>query len=141
MLFRSNVVLLISDEHNPRYAAPYGMPGVHTPNMDRLAARSTVFRRAYCNAPLCSPSRTSALSGLSVQQTKVFYNETSPRIANPDIVFLPEHLARNGYTTKLHGKVYHTYLNSVTHPLPATTPATNLLCGGPARGRADGAFD
>ena len=104
-----NVLMIVIDDLNDWVGFLRGHPDVQTPNLDRLAARSTVFHRAYCNAPVCSPSRASALSGLSVQQTKVFDNNTSARVANPGIVFLPEHLARNGYEAKLIGKIYHTY--------------------------------
>jgi hypothetical protein len=136
-----NVLMIVIDDLNDWVGFLRGHPDVQTPNLDRLAARSTVFRRAYCNAPVCSPSRASALSGLSVQQTKVFDNNTSPRVANPGIVFLPEHLARNGYEAKLIGKIYHTYSNPTPHPLPATLPATNLQCGAAGSVKPDGAFD
>lgn len=136
-----NVLMIVIDDLNDWTGFLRGHPDVKTPNMDRLAARSTVFRRAYCNAPVCSPSRTSALSGLSVQQTRVFDNSTSPRVANPSIVFLPEHLARNGYESKLIGKIYHTYSNPVPQPLPSTVPATNMECGAPGATKPEGAFD
>ncbi len=136
-----NVLMIAIDDLNDWVGFLRGHPDVQTPNLDRLAARSTVFRRAYCNAPVCGPSRASALSGLSVQQTKVFDNNTSPRIANPGIVFLQEQLARNGYTSKLIGKVNHSYVNTTAHPLPPVVPATNLLCGDPGTARPDGAFD
>ncbi len=132
-----NVLMIAIDDLNDWVGFLRGHPDVQTPNLDRLAARSTVFRQAYCNAPVCAPSRYSALSGLSVQQTKVFDNATRPRIANPGIVFLPEHLARNGYESRLVGKIYHTYLNAVPHPAPPVTPATNLRCPG----AGPGAFD
>ena len=70
----ANVVLLISDEHNPRYAAPYGMPGVHTPNMDRLARAGTVYERAYCPSPLCMPSRSAFMSGQPVHRLHTYSN-------------------------------------------------------------------
>ena len=43
----SNVIVFMSDEHNPRYASPYGHPFVETPNMQRLADNGTVFEHAY----------------------------------------------------------------------------------------------
>ena len=47
-----NVVLLISDEHNPRFSSVYGHSFVHTPVMERLASCGTVFDNAYCPSPL-----------------------------------------------------------------------------------------
>ncbi len=70
----TNVLILMSDEHNARFAGPYGHPFVQTPNMDRLAASGTVFERAYCPSPLCAPSRSSFLSGLPPHQTGVINN-------------------------------------------------------------------
>ena len=70
----SNVVILISDEHNPRYAAPYGHPYVVTPNMESLAERGTVYENAYCTSPLCMPSRSSFMAGLYVHETQTYSN-------------------------------------------------------------------
>jgi len=70
----SNVVILISDEHNPRYAAPYGHPYVITPNMEKLAERGTVYENAYCTSPLCMPSRSSFMAGLYVHETQTYSN-------------------------------------------------------------------
>src|SRR5271157_5845644 len=61
-----NVLIVMSDEHNPLYSSPYGDPyktGVVTPNMAALARMGTVFENAYCPSPLCSPSRSAFVSG------------------------------------------------------------------------------
>jgi len=70
----SNLVLLISDEHNPRYASPYGHPFIHTPNMQRLAEEGTIFETAYCPSPLCLPSRSSFMSGRWVHEIQTYSN-------------------------------------------------------------------
>ena len=54
----SNVIVFMSDEHNPRYSSPYGHDFVQTPNMQRLADSGTLFSDAYCPSPLCVPSRS-----------------------------------------------------------------------------------
>lgn len=56
----ANVVLLMSDEHNPLFSSVYGHPLIFTPNMTRLAEMGTVFEHAYCPSPLCMPSRSGA---------------------------------------------------------------------------------
>ncbi len=73
----SNVLLLTSDEHNPRYSSPYGDPyrtGVQTPNMARLARMGTVFENTYCPSPLCAPSRSAFVSGRWVHDIQVYNN-------------------------------------------------------------------
>jgi arylsulfatase A-like enzyme len=108
--------------------------------MDRLAAMSTVFKRAYCNAPLCNPSRSSAWSGLSVQDTKVFDNITSLKTVNPSAVLLPQYIATKGYSSTVLGKTYHVYAKQFT-PVPDVLPATNKVCSGYPQVPGEGAFD
>ena len=48
---------IMSDEHAPMYSGPYGHPFVQTPHMDKLAEDGVTFTNAYCNSPLCMPSR------------------------------------------------------------------------------------
>lgn len=70
----TNVLILMSDEHNVNVSSVYGHAGVDTPNMDRLAAEGVVYDAAYCPSPLCAPSRSSIMSGLPVHQTRVYNN-------------------------------------------------------------------
>ena len=56
---RPNILLIMTDEHAPMYSGPYGHPLVQTPFMDQLAAEGATFANAYCNSPLCLPSRMS----------------------------------------------------------------------------------
>ncbi|MFW6024130.1 MAG: sulfatase-like hydrolase/transferase [Dichotomicrobium sp.] len=63
-----NLVILMSDEHNPRMLGCYGHPLVQTPNIDALAARGTRFSAAYCNSPVCVPARASFATGRYVHQ-------------------------------------------------------------------------
>jgi choline-sulfatase len=70
----TNVLILMSDEHNYRVSSVYGHPRVETPNMERLARTGIVCDAAYCPSPLCAPSRSSFLAGLPVHQTQVYNN-------------------------------------------------------------------
>ena len=70
----SNVLLVISDEHNPRFSEPYGHPYIRTPNMARLAQRGTVYENAYCSSPLCMPSRSAFMAGRWVHEIQTYSN-------------------------------------------------------------------
>jgi choline-sulfatase len=69
-----NVLLLISDEHNPFFSSPYGHPTVRTPNMDRLARTGTLYENAYCPSPLCMPARSAFMSGRYVHEIQTYNN-------------------------------------------------------------------
>ncbi|MCB9155957.1 MAG: sulfatase-like hydrolase/transferase [Caldilineaceae bacterium] len=102
-----NILLLFSDEHSFRFmghrpAAAGGEP-VHTPNFDRLAAQSTVFNNAYCQMPLCTPSRICLLAGREVLHCGAWDNRT---VFPPDVPSMPGVLAAAGYTTCLVGKMH-----------------------------------
>lgn len=82
----------------------YGKKQVHTPNIDRLAASGLIFENAYCQIPLCMPSRTATLSGIRPQENYAF--KTSDVCLNNEPT-LPGHLKSNGYETISIGKIYH----------------------------------
>lgn len=59
-----NILVITSDEHNPRHLGCAGHPIVKTPNLDRLAAAGTRFDKAYCAQPICAPTRQTFITGL-----------------------------------------------------------------------------
>ncbi|MFN7736419.1 MAG: sulfatase-like hydrolase/transferase [Pirellula sp.] len=103
---RPNVLFIAVDDLRPELGC-YGNPIVKTPNLDRLATRSVVFDRAYCQQAVCSPSRTAMLTGLRPDTTKVWDLKTHFRAAQPDCVTLPQLFKSNGYHTSALSKIYH----------------------------------
>lgn len=80
---------------------------VKTPNMDRLAARSVVFRNAFCQNPMCNPSRISILSGLRSASSGVYYNAPLADDALPGWKWLPTAIREAGWDTAISGKIFH----------------------------------
>jgi choline-sulfatase len=73
---RPNIVYICSDQHSYRFTGYAGHPLVRTPNLDRLAARGTVFRNAYCGSPVCVPGRASLMTGMYASDCGSFCNST-----------------------------------------------------------------
>ncbi len=98
-----NVLLVIVDDLTTRVGA-WGAP-VRTPNLDRLAARGVRFDLAYVPVAMCSPSRSSVLTGWRPERTRVWNNRDPSR--PPGAVPLEEHFAAHGFVTAAIGKILH----------------------------------
>ena len=101
-----NVLFIVVDDLRPLLGC-YGHTEMHTPNIDALANRGTLFNRAYCQYPLCNPSRTSVLTGLRPETTGVIDNSANYRENIPNAVILPQQFKDNGYYTRAIGRVLH----------------------------------
>lgn len=101
-----NILFIASDDLNTDISG-YGNPQVKTPNLDRLAKRGVQFNRAYCQYPLCSPSRSSIMTGKKPDEIQVYDLTTHFRSTVPDIITLPQHFKNNGYYSARVGKMFH----------------------------------
>ncbi|MDP3069856.1 MAG: sulfatase [Opitutaceae bacterium] len=101
-----NVLLIAVDDLRDTLGC-YGHAAVKTPHIDRLAARSVRFDRAYVQYPVCNASRSSFLTGLRPDQTGVTDNSTLLRDRLPDVVTLPQLLKDDGRHAAAFGKIFH----------------------------------
>ncbi len=101
-----NVLFIAIDDLRPELGC-YGVKAMQAPHIDQLAAEGLVFERAYCQQAVCSPSRTSLLTGLRPDGTKVYDLVTHFRATAPDVITLPQHFKNNGYHTASVGKIFH----------------------------------
>jgi choline-sulfatase len=109
-----NYLFIAIDDLNDWIGCLGGHPQVKTPNIDRLAARGTLFTNAHTQAPLCNPSRASLLTGLRPSSTGVY--ALQPKLRNAaslkDAATLPQSLQRAGYRTLGVGKIFHDNLSA-----------------------------
>jgi len=96
-----NFLVIMSDEHAPMFSGAYGHPLVRTPHLDRLAKRGVLFENAYCNSPLCAPSRMSFMTGRYIHHIATWDN-SSPLAS--DAVTWAHLLRAVGYDVVLSGK-------------------------------------
>jgi len=119
---RPNILFIAVDDLRPEFGA-YGHPEIKSPNLDQLAARGMVFDRAYCQQAVCSPTRSSLLTGTRPDTTKVWDLVTHFRDALPDVVTLGQHFKNNGYFVQGMGKIYHGSLDDApSWSVPWGTP-------------------
>jgi len=107
-----NVLLIFSDDLNTRIG-PYLGVDEHTPNLDKLAKQGVMFTRAYCQYPLCGPSRASIMSGLYPKTNGVLVNDDTPGSYKKDTPALKNHpsmagfFMEQGYFTARVSKIFH----------------------------------
>jgi iduronate 2-sulfatase len=105
----TNVLFIAIDDLTTTAVHCYGNSQPQTPVLDRFAASAVRFDRAYCQFPLCGPSRCSLMLGLRPDTTRLYGNSMSTPIRHyfPDIVTLPQMFKNNGYFSGRVGKIYH----------------------------------
>ena len=101
-----NVLFIAVDDLRPEINAS-GSKLIKTPNLDRIAAQGTTFDRAYCQQAVCSPSRSSLMTGRRPDATRVWDLETHFRTALPDAVTVAQYFKEHGYHSMSMGKIFH----------------------------------
>ena len=113
---KMNVLFFASDDMRPEinFFAASGRdfpspvhPKMHTPNLDALAAKSLVLKRAYVQQAVCSPSRTSLLTGRRPDTTHVYNLVDYFRKVGGNFTTIPQHFKNNGYISTGMGKIFH----------------------------------
>jgi iduronate 2-sulfatase len=129
--WRPNVLFIAVDDLKPNLGC-YGNTRAKSPNIDRLAARGLVFSSNYCQQAVCSPSRTSLLTGRRPDTTGIYNLQDHFRGNIPDVVTLPEHFKRNGYVTTGMGKIFHGGLDDArSWTIPWWAPGIPSAWGSP----------
>ncbi|MBL6704524.1 MAG: sulfatase-like hydrolase/transferase [Planctomycetaceae bacterium] len=101
-----NVLFIAADDMNCDLGA-YGHPLVKTPNLDRLCKMGVRFDTAYCQQPLCGPSRASIMTGLRPDTLDMHTLAHELRVKNPNIITLGQLFRNHGYYSARAGKIYH----------------------------------
>jgi choline-sulfatase len=103
MTSRPNIILIMADQLNPSFLPMYGNRIAKTPHLQALADQGTVFRNAYCNYPICAPSRYSMLSGRMPHAISAYDNASEFPASIPTV---NHYLRELGYHTSLSGKMH-----------------------------------
>ena len=100
---KPDIVLVLSDQHNGMYTSLSGAGKADTPFLETLSESSAVFTRAYCNAPLCVPSRMSFLTGKLPHELGIFDNDS---LLPENVPTVAHAMALAGYETVLAGRMH-----------------------------------
>lgn len=119
-----NILLICVDDLKPLLGC-YGDPLAKTPNIDRLANSGMLFRNAYCNQAVCSPSRNALLTGYRPQTLGIYDLGTHFRKSNPDCVTLPQYFKNAGYRSEGMGKIFHVGHGNVNDKFSWSLPHWN----------------
>jgi arylsulfatase A-like enzyme len=120
-----NILFIMCDQLRWDYLSCYGHQKLNTPNIDALAARGVRFDNAYCQAPLCGPSRASFYSGRYMSSHGVMANQDPTRI---DELTIADYLKPSGYRSALVGKTHNRKSRAVMDALGINPDSDYARC-------------
>lgn len=103
---KPNILFIAVDDLRPELNC-YGKSYIKSPNLDKLANQGLLFERAYCQEPICNPSRASLMTGMRPEKIGVFHNNQYFRETTPDAVTVSQYFIQNGYNAAFAGKIFH----------------------------------
>jgi arylsulfatase A-like enzyme len=112
---RPDVLFIAVDDLNDWISLLDATSPIQTPNLERLAARGTLFTRAYCMSAACNPSRAATLTGLRPSTSGVYGNASDWRRAMPERRTIMQQFQAGGYAVKGAGKIFHHHLDGAFH--------------------------
>lgn len=98
---KPNILFIAVDDLRPQLGC-YGHNETLSPNIDKLASQGTIFERAYCNVPVCGPSRVSVLTGIRTTSSQWKSSSLKQEFSS-----LPSYFRKHGYYALSNGKVFH----------------------------------
>jgi arylsulfatase A-like enzyme len=119
---KPNFLFILTEQQTMNAMSAYGNQYIHTPNMDALAKHGVRFTKSYCTSPVCSPSRSSLVTGRIPHETGVNYNDQAP---DSTIINIGQILKGEGYETLWAGK-WH-LPQSYPHIAASSVPGFRLL--------------
>ncbi|XP_046579959.1 iduronate 2-sulfatase-like [Haliotis rubra] len=127
---RMNVLFLVADDMRPELTIFEGKdfpspvhPPIHSPNIDALARKSLLLKRAYVQQAVCSPSRSSLLTGRRPDTTHVYDLQAYWRDVGGNFTTIPQYFKEHGYRTIGSGKVFHPgHASNYNDPISWTEP-------------------
>src|SRR5215831_18557284 len=130
---RPNILLVMFDQLSPQSLPAYGHPLVQAPHLQALAEGGVVFDSAYCNSPLCAPSRFSMMAGQLPSRIAAWDNAAEFPSSVPTYA---HYLRRLGYRTCLAGKMHFVGPDQL-HGFEERLPPTSIppISAGPPTGR------
>ena len=122
---KPNVLFIVFDDQDNKLG-PYGDKFAKTPNLDKLASRGMVFQRAYCQQPVCNPSRISFMTGRRPDTLGIWDIPTNLRERHPDMITMPQWFKQHGYFAQGIGKIYHNWAQKI-HGDPESWSVPQLM--------------
>ena len=122
-----NILFIMCDQLRWDYLSCYGHLKLHTPNIDSLATRGVRFENAYCQTPLCGPSRASFYTGRYMSSHGVMANQDPTRV---DELTIAEYLQPSGYRSALVGKTHNRKSDTTMQALGIDLNSDYARCAG-----------